>query len=51
MYDKEGRIINPYDWEKFNKEYKKAIKDLKDAGLKGIDFKIALQEVVNNDLT
>ena len=51
MYDEEGRIINPYDWEKFNKEYKKVIKDIKKTGLKGIDFKIALQEVVNNELT
>ena len=51
MYDSEGRIINPYDWEQFSKEYRQICKELKRAGLKGADFKMALQERINNELT
>lgn len=51
MYDSEGRIINPYDWEKFSEEYKKICKELKQADLKGFDFKMALQERIKNELT
>lgn len=51
MYDEDGRIINPYDWEEFSKQYKKIVRELKDLGLTGIDFKIALQDRINNDLT
>ena len=51
MYDSEGKIINPYDWEMFQEECKKIRKELRKAGLKGIDFKMAYQERVNNELT
>ena len=51
MYDGEGRIINPYDWAEFSKQYKKVVKELRNEGLKGIDFKIALQDRINTELT
>ena len=51
MYDEEGRIINPYDWEKLEKEYNQIRKQLKKENLSNIDLKIALQQEFEQNLT
>ena len=44
MYDEDGRIISPYDWETFYRERKKAKMDLYQRGFRNLDLQIALEE-------
>lgn len=49
MYDENGRIISDIDWDSYYKARNKAIKSLKNQGLKGLELKDAIQQWENDN--
>lgn len=43
MYDDNGYIISPYDWNAYKKNKNEAIAEFKRNGIKGIELKLAIQ--------